>query len=131
LGIKRVVLINWFSPDQSSNGACFIQKVITSLATVLQAGGRVNGVPFTLLHMNNAKSHNSKSNLEQMTQLEFKRIIHPPYSRDIAPSDFFLFGWLKGELARRPLVEIEDVFQVIRDNLRNLTTGIVRPVLLD
>jgi hypothetical protein len=35
-----------------------------------------------------------------MTQLEFKRVSHSPYSPDIASSDFFLFGWIKGELAR-------------------------------
>jgi hypothetical protein len=34
-----------------------------------------------------------------MTQLGFKRTFHPPYSQDIAPFDFFLFGWFKGELA--------------------------------
>jgi hypothetical protein len=125
LGIKRVVLINWLSPGQSFNGACFIQEVIIQLATMLQAGWWINGVPFTLLHMNNAKPHNFKSNFEQMTQLEFKRITHLPYSRNVAPSDFFLFGWLKGELARRSLVKIEDVFQIVCDILGNLITGIV------
>jgi hypothetical protein len=33
--------------------------------------------------------------------LRFKRLAHPPYSPDIAPSDFFCFGevkwWPKGE----------------------------------
>jgi hypothetical protein len=81
--------------------------------------------------MDNVKQYNSKSNLEQMTQLGFKRDSHPLYSPDIAPSDFFLFGWLKGELVRRPLVEMVYVFQAVSEILGNLTTDIVRSVLLD
>jgi hypothetical protein len=92
--------MNWLPPGQSFNGAYFNQKVIIPLAARLQAGGRANGVSFTLLHMDNAKSHNSKSNVEQMTQLGFKRPPYPPYNLDIALSDFFLFGCLKSELAR-------------------------------
>jgi hypothetical protein len=88
LGIKEIVLINWFPPGQSFNGACFIQELIIPLAAMLQTGGRTNGVPFTLLHMDNAKPHHFKSNFEQMTQLEFKRATNPLYSQDIALSDF-------------------------------------------
>jgi hypothetical protein len=89
--------------------------VIIPLAVMLETGRQANGVPFTLLYMDNAKFHNSTSNLEQMTQLRFKRVSYPPYSADIAPSDFFLFGWLKGELARRSLFEMEDVFQTVSE----------------
>jgi hypothetical protein len=85
------------------HGTYFSQKVIIQFKAMLQAGGRANGILFILFilfYMDNAKPHNSKFNLEQMTQLGFKRAIHPSYSQDIAPSDFFLFGWLKGEVAR-------------------------------
>jgi hypothetical protein len=80
--------------------------------------------------MDNAKSHNSKSNMEQMTQLGFKRAIHSPYSSDIAPSEFFLFGWLKDELARQSLGEMEDILQAIIEISKNLTPNIVRSVFL-
>jgi hypothetical protein len=98
---------------------------------MLETGRQANGVPFTLLHMDNAKSHNSTSNLEQMMQLGFKRASHPPYSADIEPSDFFPFGWLKGELARRPLFKMEDVFQTVSEILENLTIDIIRSAFLD
>jgi hypothetical protein len=90
--IKMVVLINLLLPDQSFNGAYFSQEIIILLAAILQTGGRGNGVSFTLLYMDNVKLHNSKSNLEQITQLGFKRAIHLPYSQDIALFDFFFFG---------------------------------------
>jgi hypothetical protein len=86
--INRIVLINWLSPGQSFKGAYFSQEIIILLATILQAGWQRNEVPFTLLHIDNGKPHNSKSNLEQMMQLGFKRAIHPPYSQNITPFDF-------------------------------------------
>ena len=36
-----------------------------------------------------------------MQQSTFKRAPHPLYSPDIAPSDFFLFGYVKGQLQDR------------------------------
>jgi hypothetical protein len=81
--------------------------------------------------MDNAKPHNSKSNLEQMKKLGFKRILHPPYKQDITPYDVFLFGWLNDELIRQSLVEIDDIFQVVSEILENLTTDIIRSAFLD
>jgi hypothetical protein len=78
--------------------------------------------------MDGANPYNFKSNLEQIAQLGFKRTLHPPYSPDIAPSDFFLFGWVKGKLPRQSFVEMEDVFQAISEILRNLTADMVRSV---
>jgi hypothetical protein len=53
---------------------------------------------------------------------------NPLYSQDIALSDLFLFGWLKGELVRRSLIEIGDIFQAINEISGNLTIDIVRSV---
>jgi hypothetical protein len=49
----------------------------------------------------------------------------------MAPSDFFLFGWLKGEVARRRLVEMEDVLQGVSPSLGNRTIDIIRSAFLD
>jgi hypothetical protein len=37
LSIKGIVVINWLLPDQSFNGAYFIQEIIIPLAAILQA----------------------------------------------------------------------------------------------
>jgi hypothetical protein len=96
---------------------------------MLQTGWRANWVSFILLYMDNAKLHNSNYNFEQMMQLEFKWAIYPSYSPDLTSSDF-LFGWLKGELVRWSLIEMEDIFQVVSEILGNLTIYIVRSVFL-
>jgi hypothetical protein len=42
--------------------------------------------------------HSSAHTKETLQELKFEAPIHPPYSPDIAPSDFHLFGSLKEAL---------------------------------
>ena len=51
-----------------------------------------------ILHFDNARPHISKKVKEYLDQNDIKRAPQPPYSPDIAPSDFFLFGYLKDNL---------------------------------
>ena len=50
------------------------------------------------LHMDNAKPHRAKKTQNKLKELGFSETPHPPYSPDLAPSDFWLFGRLKGSL---------------------------------
>lgn len=50
-----------------------------------------------LLH-DNAKPHTAKKTVEKIKDLKFELVSHPPYSPDLAPSDYFLFKNLKNEL---------------------------------
>jgi histone-lysine N-methyltransferase SETMAR len=48
--------------------------------------------PLTLIHMDNAKVHTATATQGKLDVSGFKRTPQPPYSPDIAPSDFSLFG---------------------------------------
>jgi len=48
-----------------------------------------------LLHHDNARPHCSAQTQDAMTSLKFTVVPHPPYSPDLAPSDFWLFPKLK------------------------------------
>ena len=48
-----------------------------------------------LLHHDNARPHCSTQTLAAVTSLKFTLVPHPPYSPDLAPSDFWLFPKLK------------------------------------
>jgi hypothetical protein len=50
------------------------------------------------IHIDNARPHNSKQSQECIQASKAKRLLHPVYSPDRAPSDFFLFGYLKEKL---------------------------------
>jgi len=48
-----------------------------------------------LLQHDNARSHTARTTVATITDLHFECLPHPPYSPDLAPSDFHKFGPLK------------------------------------
>ncbi|GFT30614.1 histone-lysine N-methyltransferase SETMAR [Trichonephila clavipes] len=48
-----------------------------------------------LFHQDNAPSHTSKVDMAKIHELRFELLDHPPYSSDLAPSDFTLLPHLK------------------------------------
>ena len=48
-----------------------------------------------ILLLNNARSHTAARTLAKIEDLDWKLLTHPPYSPDLAPSDFHLFCPLK------------------------------------
>ena len=65
-------------------------------------------------HQNNAPVHNSILLTYYLTKMGIKTVPHPPYSRDLAPRDFWLFHKLKGcryetiEEMKEPLTKVID-----------------------
>jgi hypothetical protein len=45
-----------------------------------------------LLHADNARPHTAKLSTQYFNENRMKSEPHPPYSPDLAPSDFYLFG---------------------------------------
>jgi [histone H3]-lysine36 N-dimethyltransferase SETMAR len=74
-----------------------------------------------LFHQNNAQiNHKSIKSTAKLHELDFKLFLHPPYSPDLAPSDFFLFADLNRMLAGKKfstnvevIAETEGYFEAI------------------
>lgn len=52
----------------------------------------------TLLHHDNARPHTSHATVNAIDSLNFDVLVHPPYSPDLAPCDFYMFPLLKRHL---------------------------------
>jgi hypothetical protein len=61
----------------------------------------------------------------------FKRKPQPPYSPDVAPSDFFLFGWLKTQLKWREYNEEDRLYEVVDEILTGLSIKMIETVFVD
>ena len=48
-----------------------------------------------LFHQENAVCHKSIATMAKLHKLHFELLLHPPYSPDVAPSDYYLFADLK------------------------------------
>lgn len=52
-------------------------------------------VPRLLFHLENTACHKSIATMAKLHELHFELLPHPPYSPDLAPSDYYLFADLK------------------------------------
>ena len=66
-----------------------------------------------VFHMDNAPCHNSRATREYLEENKVVRIDHPPYSPDLAPSDFYLFGYVKNAFANIVLNSMEEAVKEI------------------
>jgi histone-lysine N-methyltransferase SETMAR len=77
------------------------------------------------LHADNARPHTAMVSTDYVTCNGMKRAPHPPYSPDLAPSSFFLFGYVKKKLmGYQPESESE-----LRVRIRVILAEIPRDVL--
>lgn len=84
-GVKSITML---PPGQKFNKEFYLDKVIGNFAKKYKTNGKI-------FHMDNARPHLVTNELKKMG---IRRLDHPPYSPDIAPSDFFLFGFLSFQL---------------------------------
>lgn len=62
-----------------------------------------------LFHHDNAPAHSSAIATAKLVELRYELLPHPPYSPDLAPSDFFLFPNLKKWLGGKRFTSNEEV----------------------
>jgi histone-lysine N-methyltransferase SETMAR len=63
-----------------------------------------------LVHPDNARPHTAKLSTQYFSENRMKSAPHPPYSPDLAPSEFCLFGYVKKCLAD---LSFEDADQLL------------------
>nr|APL98298.1 putative DD34D transposase [Bactrocera tryoni] len=62
-----------------------------------------------VFHQDNARPHTSLMTRQKLLQLEWDVLPHPPYSPDLAPSDYYLFRSLQNFLDGRTFTSNQDV----------------------
>jgi hypothetical protein len=79
-----------------------------------------------IVHSDNARPHTAKKALDFFEQNRMERAPHPPYSPDLAPCDFYRFGYVKGLLAGSEFAdrtELEQAVMAILDRIEKGTLG--------
>ena len=72
-----------------------------------------------LLQYDNARPHTARSTVATTQDLSFECLPHQPYSPDLAPSDFHVFGPLKGAMGGKSFRSDEEVQQAVHEWLRS------------
>ena len=80
------------------------------------------------LHIDNARPHLVD---EHIKSIGMTRLQHPPYSPDIAPCDFFLFGFLKFHLEGKVFKSDKELLQETETILKDISTETLHHVFDD
>jgi histone-lysine N-methyltransferase SETMAR len=75
-----------------------------------------------IVHAGNAGPHDAKCVTEYMNYNSLKRAPHPPYSPDLAPSDFYQFGCVKHQLREHKFREGAELVSAISEILNQSPT---------
>jgi hypothetical protein len=83
------------------------------------------------LHADNAKPHTSKMSIEKIAELGFILVPQSPYCTDLAPCDFFLFGYLKQRLEGKHFAREDQVIAPVRDVIDKIPLQMFQNVMDD
>jgi len=93
---KGVILLDFLEPGQTMNSDHYI-AMLTKLKARISRVRPEKKTTFLLQH-DNARPHTSLKTVEHIVSLGWTVVPHPPYSPDLVPSDFHLFGLMKDGL---------------------------------
>jgi hypothetical protein len=109
----RFVSVEFLPMWQRYNSQFFTETVLPSIEKKVADCRPKFLTTATHLHVDNAKRHTSKMSIEKMEELGFILVPQPPYSPDITPCDFFLFGYLKQHLEGKYFAREDQVIAAV------------------
>lgn len=93
----------------SVNSASYSELLKTQLKPAIRSRRRGALTKGVILQHDNARPHSAKLTQQTLQDLGWEVLPHPPYSPDLAPSDFHLFGPLKFALSGRVFKTNEEI----------------------
>ena len=119
-GVNGTYIIDELPEGEHYNSEYFIDHILRPLEAQKHTILNSREKQLIWLHLDNSRVHNSRKTEQEIQTSGFRRTPHPPYSPDLAPSDFFLFGYVKGKLAGRSFNTRQELYDEIRLIIRDI-----------
>jgi len=103
-----ILLIDYLPKDQTTN-AEYYSSLLVQLKDILNEKRRGNVTKAVLFLHDNALAHRTLATQKKLAYLGFQCLDHPPYSPDLAPSDYHLFPELKKTIERSSFFSVAEV----------------------
>ena len=100
-----VVHISYLDKGETIDHKKYLTSCLKPLVSTLNKRRPISGTKNLKFHHDNARPHVHKSVITYLKSKEFIIMDHPPYSPDLAPSDFWLFDYIKQRLYNHTTVE--------------------------
>ena len=136
---KKILLTIFFSPSgfhvidelpekTKFNSSYFCDNIITPLEKYFINRRPKTGTKNIFIHFDNAKPHISQYTKNFIFSKKFNLIKHPPYSPDISPYDFWLFGFIKEKLKGNTFGTREELMDKIKEILSEIKKEVILKV---
>jgi hypothetical protein len=97
----------------------FPVSVLSDIERNLCDGKRRKTLRGIYIHLDNALAHNVKRSQQEISRTQATSVVHPVYFPDAALSDFFLFAYLKDEMAgvtaNSPADILSDIHRIFQE----------------
>jgi histone-lysine N-methyltransferase SETMAR len=123
------VSIEFLPQGQNYNLHFFTEIILPSILENLSVARPKLKTTAANLHINNAKPHNSRLSLQKIEEYGFVRVPQPPYSPDLAPCDFFLFGYLKLQMEGKTFMNENSLKTEVERILREIPISLLYSVM--
>ena len=111
-------MIDYLEQGCTINGAYYAGEM-RSLRQEITRKRRGKLTCTVLLLQDNTPAHTSQVAMTAAIECRFEILPHPPYSPDMAPSDFYLFPKLKSHLPGTQYGSNEDVIEAVNNYLED------------
>jgi transposase len=118
----RLLVLNFLPKGTKFNQDYFIDTVLPNLYSEKRRIARRKGLQSFSVHMDNSMCHNGAKITEKLEKRHIARPPYPPYSPDLSPCDFWLFGILKQKMKERGFQSEEQILAAITENWNELTS---------
>ena len=124
-GMKSITML---PQDMKFTKNYFTEVVFGDLQNHFKVHRSTRGGSGITIHIDNAPSHRID---DYLIDNGFNRMEHPPYSPDLAPSDFFLFGYLKQNLEGMYFNSFEELLEYVTRFLNSIPIELLHKVYLE
>jgi [histone H3]-lysine36 N-dimethyltransferase SETMAR len=109
---SRPLLADFLSPKTTINGD-YYAMLLSKLRDAIKEKRRGKLKKGVLLLHDNAPPHKARVAQGALRQCKFEELQHPPYSPDLAPSDFHVFRQLKSDFKGRRFSDHDEVIMAV------------------
>ena len=113
--IKGVLLLDFLERNHTVTGQHYSDQLEEQLHPSIRSKRRGLLSKGVMLQHDNARAHTANVTSSTITKLGWEVLVHPPYSPDLAPSDYHLFGPLKDHLGGMKFDTNDDVKNAVQN----------------
>jgi transposase len=117
-GVKITPVLSFLPEGTSMNAETFKTMVATPVGKFADTLPKEEKL---FIHWDNASSHTAKTVKVAVDKTRMKILPQPPYSPDLAPSDFFLFGYVKNQLKGKKSANTEELYENVKEIIEGIT----------